>query len=164
MINFPAPAGLASKRECKAETEVFLGDGRSRLESEPEQAFDLIVLDAFSGDAPPAHLLTVEAFELYRRHLCPGGVIAVNVTNRYLDLLDLVARQARELGLAGVWVGNPEDPSHAALKTTWALLAEERSSFGPLVLASAHPLEELACRSSVWTDDFSAPKEILDWW
>ena len=151
-------------RESEAETEVVLGDGRSRLESEPEQGFDLIVLDAFSGDAPPAHLLTIEAFELYRRHLRPGGLIAVNVTNRYLDLLDLVARQARELGLAGVWVGSREDSSYAALKATWALLAEERSSFGPTVLESAHPLEEEAERSSVWTDDFSAPKEILEWW
>jgi len=150
-------------KESKADVEVILGDGRSSLEAESEKGFDLLVLDAFSGDAPPAHLLTQEAFELYRDHLAPGGIIAVNVTNVYLDLLDLVATQARELGLAGVWISQGEDPTHAALKSTWVLLAERPSAFGPGVLRQANRLDGFGERASIWTDEFSAPKEILNW-
>src|SRR5207248_4464004 len=63
--------------DCPATTDVILGDGRLSLEHEQPQNYDLIALDAFSGDIVPVHLLTAEAFDLYQRHLRPGGVIAV---------------------------------------------------------------------------------------
>jgi hypothetical protein len=150
--------------ESEASVDVIVGDGRASLEGEESQAFDLLVLDAFSGDAPPAHLLTLEAFEVYRRHMKPGGIIAVNVTNVYLDLLQLVATQASELGLQGVWISQGEDPSHAALKSTWVLLSEKREAFRTqAILSVAHPLEDEAGHCSVWTDEFSAPMEVLNW-
>ena len=77
----------------------MLGDARLSLEAEPPQKFDLLVLDAFSGDAIPTHLLTREAFDIYRRHLAPGGVIAVHVSNNYLRLAPVVRRLAENCGM-----------------------------------------------------------------
>ena len=80
--------------------ELALGDARLALDHEPDQHFDALVLDAFSGDSVPVHLLTREAFVIYQRHLVPGGVIAIHITNRYLNLAPVVERLARELGFA----------------------------------------------------------------
>jgi hypothetical protein len=80
--------------------ELALGDARLMLEQEPDQRFDALVLDAFSGDSVPVHLLTREAFAIYRRHLAPDGVIAIHITNRYLNLAPVVERLAREFGFA----------------------------------------------------------------
>lgn len=80
---------------CPIEVEIVLGDARRQLRSVPDATFDLLVLDAFSSDAVPAHMLTKEAFELYRRILAPDGVLALHVSNRYLDLAPLVRRTLR---------------------------------------------------------------------
>ena len=80
--------------------ELALGDARLALEHEPDQHFDALVLDAFSGDSVPVHLLTREAFAIYQRHLAPRGVIAIHITNRYLNLAPVVERLAREFGFA----------------------------------------------------------------
>lgn len=77
--------------QCRARYDVVLGDGRISLEREPNQNFDLLVLDAFSGDSVPVHLLTREAVKLYFRHLKPDGVLIVHISNRYLDLAPVVA-------------------------------------------------------------------------
>ena len=83
--------------ESAAATEVVAGDGRLALEREPPQNFDVLILDAFSGDSIPVHLLTRQAFEVYFRHLRPGGIVAVHVTNRYLDLAPVVDALAAAL-------------------------------------------------------------------
>jgi SAM-dependent methyltransferase len=87
---------------CKARTkETILGDARLKLEQASEDIqYDVIVLDAFSGDSVPIHLLTREAFEIYRRHLKPKGFIVVHITNRYLNLYPVVRRQAEHLGMS----------------------------------------------------------------
>ena len=81
-------------RESAAEVAVLLGDARRRLEGEPPQAFDLLAVDAFSGDSIPAHLLTQEALALYTRHLAPGGILAVHVSNRFVDFDPVLAAGA----------------------------------------------------------------------
>jgi SAM-dependent methyltransferase len=81
-----------------AKYELVLGDARLSLEHEEAHHFDVLMLDAFSGDSVPVHLLTREAFEIYQRHLKPDGVIAVHITNRYLNLAPVVERVAREFG------------------------------------------------------------------
>ncbi len=78
--------------DCKADHQVLLGDARLTLEAQPSQQFDLMAIDAFTSDAIPVHLLTREAFALYFRHLKPAGILAVHVSNRYLDLVPVVAR------------------------------------------------------------------------
>ena len=84
--------------KCAGKVEVAPGDARLSLEREPPQHFDLLVLDAFSGDAIPVHLLTKEAFEVYQRHLNTNGVIAVHISNHYLDLEPVVVNLARHFG------------------------------------------------------------------
>jgi len=81
-----------------ANYELAMGDARLSLEHEPPQHFDALLLDAFSGDSVPVHLLTREAFEIYQRHLQPNGVIVVHITNKYLNLAPVVERLAREFG------------------------------------------------------------------
>jgi len=81
-----------------ANYELAMGDARLSLEHESPQHFDALLLDAFSGDSVPVHLLTREAFEIYQRHLQPNGVIVVHITNKYLNLAPVVERLAREFG------------------------------------------------------------------
>ncbi len=85
-------------RDTPAKVEVALGDGRLSLDSESSQQFDILVMDAFSGDSVPVHLVTREAFAIYFRHLKPGGILAVNVTNTYLNLAPVMARAAASFG------------------------------------------------------------------
>ena len=85
--------------DCRGQCDVVLGDARLSLEAEPPQGFRLLVIDAFSGDAIPTHLLTREAFDVYRRHLAPDGVIAVHVSNNYLRLAPVVRRLAEHCGM-----------------------------------------------------------------
>ena len=82
--------------DSRAEVKIVLGDGRLSLDGEPPQEFDVLALDAFSGDAIPVHLLSREAFQLYFRHLKPEGVLALHVTNRSLDLPPVVQKTAQE--------------------------------------------------------------------
>jgi SAM-dependent methyltransferase len=90
---------LSDATERGASVDVVFGDGRLSMAAEPEeQQFDCIVLDAFSGDAIPSHLITTEALEMYKRRLAPGGVICVHVSNRFLDLQSVVAAAAGQLG------------------------------------------------------------------
>ena len=93
-----------------AKYEVALGDARLSLEHEEPQHFDVMLLDAFSGDSVPVHLLTSEAFELYLRHLQPNGVIAVHLTNHYLNLAPVVQRVAKEHGLQSIRVASDSKP------------------------------------------------------
>lgn len=85
-------------RESEAAVDVVLGDARLSMAREAPNGFDLLIIDAFSGDAVPAHLLTVEAFDLWARHLAPGGLLAIHVSNHHLDLARAVYRQTKRLG------------------------------------------------------------------
>jgi hypothetical protein len=92
-----------------AKTEIVMGDGRLSLEREPPRGYDLLGIDAFSGDSIPMHLVTREAMALYVKHIKPDGVIVFQATNRYIDLLPVVKRLAAEFGMEAVNVGdNPE--------------------------------------------------------
>jgi spermidine synthase len=84
-------------RESRAEVAVVLGDARLRMEAESPQEFDLLAVDAFTGDAVPGHLMTVEALELYARHLGPGGILAMHVSNRFVDFEPVLAAGAHAL-------------------------------------------------------------------
>ena len=94
--------------QCAATVEVVAGDARLSLEREPSQQFDVLVLDAFSGDAIPVHLLTAEAFAIYLRHLRADGVIAVHISSRYVDLVPVVTAMAQHLELDEAFLAWPE--------------------------------------------------------
>ncbi|MBW1861183.1 MAG: fused MFS/spermidine synthase [Deltaproteobacteria bacterium] len=86
--------------ECRAKIDVVIGDARISMEREESQQFDILALDAFSGDASPVHLLTKEAFSIYMRHMREGGIIAVHITNRYIDFKPLIWKLADPLSKA----------------------------------------------------------------
>ena len=140
-------------RASAARTNIVLGDGRLRPEAEPARIFDLLVVDAFSGDAIPVHLLTQEAFALYARHLAPRGVIAVHVSNQYLDLVPVVVAAAERLHLTARHVANAGDPAAAVNPSDWVLVADAGFFMNPNLAAShAVPSPDAA---AAWTDDYS---------
>jgi hypothetical protein len=113
-------------RNSRATCEVVLGDGRVSLEREAPQNFDILVLDAFSGDAVPVHLLTKEAFDVYRRHLAAGGVIVVNCTNRYVALYPVLAKLAGHFGWASVYVFDRSNGGgYSAAPSEWVALSPD---------------------------------------
>ena len=139
-----------------------LGDARLMLEREPTQNFDLLVMDAFSGDSVPTHLLTIEAMEGYFRHLKRDGVLAVNISNRYLDLRPVVAAAAHRLGRTALIIEARPDPGDRfCLYSVWVLVVTpEGLARLPEKMRSA---ERLVPRPgfSEWTDGFSNLLGIL---
>ena len=148
--------------DTPAKVEVSLGDGRLQLEAQPPQQFDMLVMDAFSGDSVPVHLLTREAFRLYFGHLKSDGILAVNITNSFLDLEPVIERAATDFGkLSYSYRWDPPDDDEICFSCSWALV------MSPQTLAK-HP--ELSGRAKrldphpnfrEWTDDFSNMYRVL---
>jgi SAM-dependent methyltransferase len=140
--------------DSKARISVVPGDGRISLSRENGKKFDVIAVDAFSGDAVPVHLLTREAMQLYTRHLADGGVLALHVSNKYLDLVSVVDTVASNLGLYGLIIHNEPDSARAVRRSTWVLLSPYPAAVesGPLREAGL-PLRPGTVRA--WTDDYS---------
>ncbi len=147
-------------RDSPAKVEVALGDGRLILEREPANRFDVLVIDAFSGDAIPVHLVTREAFALYFRHLKPGGLLAVNISNRYLDLEPVMERAASYFGKTALvfdYYAKPDDPLCSS--SSWAALVDSAQPI-PEPLKSGRALKPRP-GFRIWTDDFSNMFRIL---
>lgn len=123
--------------DAKGKVEVVIGDARMELEKEPAQAFDLLAVDAFSSDSVPAHLLTTQAADVYRRHLKPGGRLLFHITNQYLDLEPVVRGLAQHLGMPAKRVESPGDESRGTSAAVWMVVGEG----------------EIGGRAQVWTDD-----------
>ena len=155
-------------RDCRAATtEIVLGDARLRLREAPDRAFGLIVLDAFSSDSLPVHLLSREAIRLYRSKLSPGGVLAFNLSNRYLDLDPVIGRQAADAGLA-CWIGydinvSPEEKRAGKQPSIWAVMAEAERDLKGLISDARWQAPELRPGTSVWTDDYSDVVHSIRW-
>ncbi len=109
--------------DSPAEQEIVVGDARLSLEFEEPQNFDILVLDAFSGDAIPVHLLTREAMAVYLKHLKPDGILACHISNLHFNLRPVIAGLAGEMQLTYQFVGNAPDPESAARPALWAMLA-----------------------------------------
>ena len=154
--------------DSQAEVRVVLGDGRISLEREEDQRFDVLVLDAFSGDAIPVHLLTKDAFETYLRHLKPDGLVAVNIANDYLDFQPVLFLIANHFGLDPLLINNDdvEDPDDEAVQiaqpersrglnsSSWVLLTRNPAflqSDEVRHAASTPEAEHQGVR--LWTDD-----------
>jgi hypothetical protein len=148
-------------RDALAKVAVIPGDARLSLDGEPPQGFDVLAIDAFSGDAIPVHLLTREAFGLYTRHLRPEGVLAVHVSNQYLDLAPVVQQLATLHGYLAVEVdsaGHDEDDVAAA---SWVLATRNRDFLAwSEVVNAAHPIPPRP-GLRVWTDDYNNLLQVL---
>jgi SAM-dependent methyltransferase len=156
-------------KDSKARIELVLGDARLSLEREiaqgafnrPEQRFDILSVDAFSGDAIPVHLLTREAFASYARLITPDGVIAFHLSNRYLDLAPVVGQIARDAGFQAVLVADRPSAIGLLSPSDWALVTRSTTFLQqPEITAYSTPIVP---RSGlpVWTDQFSNLFQIL---
>jgi hypothetical protein len=149
-------------RDAPAKVEVAMGDGRLSLESEPAQQFDILVMDAFSGDSVPVHLITREAFKTYFRHLRPDGILAVNITNSYLDLEPVMERAAASLDkVAYAYDYEADYLDNLCFSCSWALIMDRRTwEAQPTLQANARLLRPVR-KFRTWTDDFSNMFGIL---
>jgi SAM-dependent methyltransferase len=148
--------------DTPAKVEVVLGDGRLSLESEPSQQFDLLIMDAFSGDSVPVHLITREALATYFRHLKPGGILAINTTNRYLDLNPVVERGATSFGkVALAYAYDSEIGDAVCFSCDWALIMDRATLGRHPELARDANLLRPHTDFRTWTDDFSNMLQIL---
>jgi spermidine synthase len=148
----------------QAATEVVIGDGRLTLEREADQGYDLLILDAFSSDAIPMHLLTREAFDTYVRHLAPGGVLAANLSNRHVDIKPVVKQLAEERGREFVWVSTERDDPRGVYGADWGLVVGDRALLDdPVVRRHMADTSEIDTSLRRWTDDYTNLLAVLDW-
>lgn len=140
--------------DTAARTEVVLGDGRLALEREPANLFDLLVVDAFSGDAIPMHLLTAEAMLVYVRHLAPGGAVAFHLSNRYLDLEPVVANLAASVNWRATAVRHVPGPESSWTTTSlWVVVSANHRLTDALEAGGGLPAITDA-RVAPWTDGY----------
>ncbi len=149
-------------RDTPAKVEVALGDGRLSLESESSQQFDILVMDAFSGDSVPVHLVPREAFAIYFRHLKPGGILAVNVTNSYLNLAPVMAHAAAAFGKVALYYDfRGEESDFLCFSCSWTLIMDRATADRHADLYRKAVLLRPNGRFRTWTDDFSNMYSIL---
>jgi hypothetical protein len=148
--------------DCMAPHDVVLGDARLSLENEPPQKFDVLAVDAFSGDAIPVHLLTREAYSLYWKHLKPDGVLAVHVSNRYLSLGPVVALGAAEDNKTAKMYSYSTDDRNDKEESDsdWVLVTSRPGFFEQPELRAAHSIDPIP-GLRMWTDDYSNLYRIL---
>jgi hypothetical protein len=152
----------------KARIELALGDARQVMEREQPQGYDFLIMDAFSSDAVPVHLLTREAFEIYQRHLKPDGAMIINISNRYLDLRPVVENAARQLGYQVLHIdsddgaGEDEDGGWWFYAASFMVLSRNQEFLSRESLRSAAS-PPMAPRADIplWTDDYASMFRIL---
>ena len=148
-------------KDCPARVETIEGDGRLSMERELQQGqrqnFDFLVIDAFSGDAIPLHLLTEQAFAIYLRELNPEGTIAVHVSNTYVDLRPVLARIAERFRLRHIWMASTKE-DRVARYNEWVLLSANASLIDSLPEQTPEPD---AKAMPLWSDDYSNLFRVL---
>jgi len=154
-------------QDCAPDSDILLGDARLSLVSAPDRVYDLIVLDAYSSDSIPVHLLTREALVLYERQLAPGGVLAFHISNLYLDLKPALGNLAADAGMAGIvrddLVLDAEQQASGKSASQWAIMGRLASDLG--ALAGDPRWQPLATQpgTPVWTDDYSSILSVFRW-
>jgi hypothetical protein len=148
-------------RESQAAIDIVMGDARLSLERQTPQNFDMLAVDAFSGDSIPVHLLTRQAFQLYFRHLKADGTLAVHISNKYLNLEPVVSAAATALHKEAVMISNSDDHAKGVYAATWILLGDHRALMGPQQIDPAATELAPAGPKYLWTDDYSSLLEIL---
>jgi spermidine synthase len=161
--------GLAKKEfyflaDCKAKLDVAMGDARLTLEQELKdghpQDFDVLAVDAFSSDSIPVHLLTKEAMELYFRHLRPAGILAVHISNRYLNLQPVLEGEVHATQKIARVVDTEDDEDVDVFGATWVLITSPTTGFKGEIPGNSEPLDSKRT-VRLWTDDYSNLFQIL---
>jgi hypothetical protein len=148
-----------------ADIDVFEGDARIVLERQlregDDQHFDVLAIDAFSSDAIPIHLLTLESIQTYLEHLNEDGILALHVTNRYVDLIPIAARLAEAVGMEAIYIENFANTIRFVESTDWILLTRNQAFLdNEAVYVNREPMP---APGSLWTDDFSSLFGIVQW-
>jgi hypothetical protein len=151
---------------CQAKWDVIMGDARLMMENEiaarQPQEFDLLALDAFSSDAIPVHLLTKEAFEIYLKQLKPDGVLAIHISNRYLDLQPVVEKLADHFKLHVVTISDDNEPEWWVYATTWMLVTRNKEFLaGDRIRDVAEEPSADNKKFPLWTDDYASLYSIM---
>ena len=150
-------------RDSPARISIVLGDARLSLAAEPPQHFDVLAIDAFSGDAIPMHLLTTQAMDVYKRHLTPNGILAFHVSNQFLDLAPEIAALAHASGLDARYIDTPANDSRGEFEAQWVLVsASETILNDPEIFNAADPMPQHRGLYP-WTDNRSSLLPILRW-
>ena len=153
-------------KACGAQCRVVLGDARLSLVARPDARYQLIVLDAFSSDAIPMHLLTQDAMAVYLSHLAPHGVLAFHVSNRHLSLSPVVGRLAGHNGLVALQFRDRPQPgmrwASDKAPSWWVMMARTPGDLGALARDVRWTVPKVAAATPLWTDDFSNVFDVLD--
>ena len=147
-------------KDSKAAIETSLGDARLSLEREEPQNFDVLVVDAFSSDAIPVHLITREAMAVYLKHVKPGGAVVFHVTNRFLKLAPVVKSLADSLGLYAALIIDDADETSFS-KTDWVIVTRDRALIDSGAIAGKAGEFDAIPGLKLWTDDFNNLFQIL---
>jgi hypothetical protein len=154
-------------QDCAPDARVVLGDARLSLGDAPDRHYDLIVLDAFSSDAIPVHLMTREALALYLSKLREGGAIAFHISNRYLDLEPVLAALARDAGVVGMKGRtaplSAEQRASLITFSRWVVVGRQAEDLLGMGRGSLWPVIEEQPGVGLWTDDFSNLLSIFRW-
>jgi SAM-dependent methyltransferase len=146
-----------------AKVQIALGDARLTLEREQPEGFDVLAVDAFSSDSIPVHLITREALATYLRHMKPDGIVAFHVSNRFLNLIPVVARIAKELNVHATLVSDdPDEDDDRRSRSDWVLVSRDEKALAAPAIATAggEPAEDRP-EWRTWTDDYSNLIQIL---
>ena len=175
---------VTDARDRGAEVEIVLGDARIKLEEHTDRKYKLLLLDAFSSDAIPIHLLTKEAVELYLDRLTDDGILAVHISNKFVNLEPVVGRIAEKLGLTGLlmndsWIDETHNHPPGKTQSSWVVLAKnparleafKRPEFGivythklsPELISEPRVWQPLKPHESVklWTNDYSDVLSVM---
>jgi hypothetical protein len=149
-------------QETPARVDVVLGDARLSLEREPNQEFDVLVLDAFSSDAIPVHLLTSEAFGIYDRHIRADGVLVANISNRHLDLVPVLAGLADRYGYQWRQIRTPNNSAQGAVAAHWMVLTRNAELLDDEVIQAATlDVQPGDTKTTLWTDSHNNLFQVL---
>jgi hypothetical protein len=153
-------------QDSKADIEVVLGDGRIQLEREladgERQQFDVLIADAFTGDAVPLHLLTSECVQIYRQHLKDDGILAIQISNQYLNLLPVTLGLANTLGWELVLIDSKDNLDDATWSATWVLITNNRSFLNSEAVQKAKTvLKEGFPKPVLWTDEYASLLHVI---
>jgi hypothetical protein len=154
-------------RDCPPAIEVIIGDARISLAQEPRRSYNSIVLDAFSSDAIPVHLLTREAVELYLSNLAEDGLLLFHISNRYMDLAPVLARVAASLQLTALDQRDsrvtPSESDEGKSPSHWVIMARDKNVLAPFLTDSRWSLLDGKSKPDLWTDDYSNILQVIHW-
>lgn len=157
------PSMFTYMQGCKADWKVIIGDARLKLEEAGDGKYGLIVIDAFSSDAIPVHLLTREALKLYVSKLDATGVLAIHISNKYLDLEPVIERLSRDAGLAALSQNDNNESTKGKYRSHWVIMARKEADFSSLRNDARWVKLRSGEQSAVWTDDFSNVLSVFRW-